>query len=177
MQSGRATDKQVQATQEAGFIRIRSALRNLELTLRKAGELVANLIILYYDTPRFVAIVGEEGENTSIRLAAQHFMVPTLDKDSKKWKPVPMRFALTVNCGSAKPTSRAARTAEAARLKEMGVVDNLYVLQAFQVSHAQAIMARQQKQQQQEMAMAAAAGAAKQDNRSPRPKSDQPRPQ
>jgi|HubBroStandDraft_6_1064221.scaffolds.fasta_scaffold00184_11 hypothetical protein len=180
MQSGRATDKQVQATQEAGFIRIRSALRNLEETLRKAGELVANLIILYYDTPRFVAIVGQEGENTSVRLAGQHFMVPTLDTETKKYRPVPMRFVLTVNSGSAKPTSRAARVSEAFKLKQLGVVDNLYVLQACQVSHAQTIMERQQQQEQKQLEMAAAAaqaGAAKKDNRSPRPHSDQPRPQ
>lgn len=177
--SGRATDKQVQATQEAGFIRIRSALRNLELTMRRAGELVANLIIRYYDTPRYVAIVGEDGQNTAMRLAAQNFYVPTRGPD-RKWRSEPLRFALTVNAGSAKPTSRAARTAEAARLFEMKVVDDLYVLQAFQVSHAQQIMTRKQQQQMQQLQMAEAlsqAGGRKDDNRSPRPKSDLPRPQ
>jgi hypothetical protein len=174
--SGRATDKQVQSSQEAGFIRVRSSQRNLELTLRKAGELVANLIILYYDTPRFVAIVGQEGENTSMKLHAQHFQAPAKGEDGK-WRPTPMRFALTVNAGSAKPTSRAARVSEALTLQSRGIVDNLYVLQAFQVSHAQAVIDRQQKQQQQQMAMAAALGQGKQDNRSPRPKGQNPKPE
>ena len=106
--SGRATDKQVAATQEAGFVRIRGNQRQLELTLRKAFELVANLIVINYDTPRFVAIVGEEGETTSIRLAAQHFYSPTADKEGKVTF-APMRFSILVNAGSSKPTSRAAR--------------------------------------------------------------------
>ena len=153
--SGRATDKQVQAGQEAGFVRIRSALRNLELTLRKAGELLANLVVTNYDTPRFVAIVGDEGETTSIRLAAQHFFGPTVGEDGKV-KIAPLRFALTVNAGSSKPTSRAARVQEANMLFNMKVVDDLYVLQAYRVSHAQAVKARTDAMKAQEAQLAEA---------------------
>ena len=148
--SGRATDKQVSATQEAGFIRVRSAQRNLELTLRKAFELVANLIVINYDVPRTVAIVGPEGQMSSIKLAANHFYTP-----GGKNGPDPMRFSLLVNAGSSKPTSRAARIQEANQLKEMGVVDQQYVLQAYRVSHWQAVQART-KQEQQEAAIQAA---------------------
>ena len=116
--SGRATDKQVQSGQEAGFIRYRSSQRNLEQTMRKAGELLANLVIINYDTPRFVAIVGEEGETTSIRLAAQHFYSPTSDQYGKVTF-APLKFSILVNAGSSKPTSRAARIAEANQLKAM----------------------------------------------------------
>jgi hypothetical protein len=147
--SGRATEKQVSATQEAGFIRIRSAQRNLELTLRKAFELVANLIIINYDVPRVVAIVGPEGEMTSLRLATRHFYTPGPDG------PDPMRFSLLVNAGSSKPTSRAARIQEANALFEMHVVDSQYVLQAYRVSHWQSVQQRT-KQEQQEAAVAAA---------------------
>jgi hypothetical protein len=154
--SGRATDKQVSATQEAGFIRIRSAQRNLELTLRKAFELVANLIIINYDVPRTVAIVGTEGEMSSIKLAARHFYTPG-GKDG----PDPMRFSLLVNAGSSKPTSRAARMAEAKDLYEMHAVDQQYVLQAYRVSHWQSVLQRT-KQEQEEAAMhAALAGGGK----------------
>lgn len=146
--SGRATDKQVQSGQEAGFIRIRSSQRNLEQTMRKAGELLANLVIINYDTPRFVAIVGQEGESTSIRLAAQHFYSPTADQKGKVTF-APLRFALTVNAGSSKPTSRAARIAEANTLKQMGVVDDLFVLQAYRVSHAMDVKRRTDLQRQQ----------------------------
>ena len=152
--SGRATDKQVQAGQEAGFVRIRSALRNLELTLRKAGELLANLVIVNYDTARFVAIVGDEGETTSIRLAAQHFYSPTQQQDGKI-KIEPLRFAMTVNAGSSKPTSRAARVQEANMLKGMNVVDDQrLVLQAYRVSHWKEVLARKQAQQAQEAQIA-----------------------
>jgi hypothetical protein len=146
--SGRATDKQVQSGQEAGFIRIRSSQRNLEQTMRKAGELLANLVIINYDTPRFVAIVGQEGESTSIRLAAQHFYTPSADSEGKVAFE-PLRFALTVNAGSSKPTSRAARIAEANTLKQMGVVDDLFVLQAYRVSHAMDVKRRTDLQRQQ----------------------------
>lgn len=151
--SGRATDKQVSATQEAGFIRIRSAQRNLELCLRKAFELAANIIIINYDLPRTVAIVGPEGEANAIKLAAQHFYTPG-GPDG----PAPMKFSMLVNAGSSKPTSRAARIAEANQLKEMGVVDQQYVLQAYRVSHWQAVLARTKQEQQQAALMAALQG-------------------
>jgi hypothetical protein len=159
--SGRATDKQVQAGQEAGFIRIRSAIRNMERTLRKAGELLANLIIINYDVPRFVAIVGDEGETSSIRLAAQHFYAPTEDEKGKVTF-APMRFSILVNAGSSKPTSRAARIQEANVLKQMGVVDDVYVLQAYRVSHWKDVKRRTDAMKQQEMQMAQMAAAAKQ---------------
>jgi len=151
--SGRATDKQVQAGQEAGFIRIRSALRNLELTLSKAGELLANLVIVNYDTQRFVAIVGDEGEMTSIKLAAQHFYGPTVDHSGKVTF-APLRFTMTVGAGSSKPTSRAARIAEANTLKAMECVDTQYVLQAYRVSHWQSVLQRVEAEQQQQAMMA-----------------------
>lgn len=165
--SGRATDKQVQSGQEAGFIRIRSSQRNLEQTMRKAGELLCNLVIINYDTPRFVAIVGQEGESTSIRLAAQHFYSPTADKDGKVTF-APMKFALTVNAGSSKPTSRAARIAEANTLKQLGVVDDLFVLQAYRVSHAMDVKRRTDMQRQQMAQIAAAEKESK--SRQPSPK-------
>ncbi len=157
--SGRATDKQVQAGQEAGFIRIRSAIRNLERTLSKAGELLANLVIINYDTPRFVAIVGDEGEMSSIRLAAQHFYAPTVDYKNKVTFS-PLRFSMIVNAGSSKPTSRSARIQEANMLKGMGVVDDQYVLQAYRVSHWKAVKMRKDQQMAQELALAQAQGDA-----------------
>ena len=151
--SGRATDGQVKAGQEAGFVRIRSAQRNLELTLGDFGAFVAQIIILNYDTPRFVAIVGEEGAQTSIRLAAQHFYGPTMDQKGKVTF-APMRFSLMVNAGSSKPTSRGARIQEANLLHSMGVVDNQFVAEAYRVSHYQAVQARKQAEIQQQMQLA-----------------------
>lgn len=176
--SGRATDKQVQAGQEAGFVRIRSSVRNLEVTLSKAGELLANLIILNYDTDRFVAIVGEEGEMSSLRLQAQHFYAPHSGYDGKM-KFEPLRFALIVNGGSQKPTSRAARINEAIQLKGMGVVDDQFVLQSFQVSNWRSVLDRKQKQEQMELQLAQAqkeAGQSSGAHRSHHAGGGQPRP-
>ena len=150
--SGRATDKQVAATQEAGFIRIRSAQRNLELSLRKAFELIANLIVINYDVPRHVAIVGPEGDMNSIKLAANHFYTPLPEG------PAALRFSLLVNAGSAKPTSRAARIQEANALYQMGVVDPQYVLQAYRVSHWQSVLARKEEHDRQKAILAAIQG-------------------
>ena len=151
--SGRATEKQVSATQEAGFIRVRSAQRNLEMTLRKAFELVANLIVINYDVARTVAIVGPEGEMTSIRLSAQHFYDPSSPRAAQ-----PMRFSLTVNAGAAKPTSRAARIAEANALYDRKAVDDQFLLEAYRVSHWQAVLARKRAQMAQMAQMAALSG-------------------
>jgi hypothetical protein len=136
--------------------------------MRKAGELLANLIIINYDTPRYVAIVGDEGESTSIRLAAQHFYSPTADVEGKVTF-APLRFALSVNAGSSKPTSRAARIAEANTLKQMGVVDDLFVLQAYRVSHALDVKRRTDLQRQQ-MAEIAQAQKAEKQSRTSSPK-------
>jgi hypothetical protein len=173
--SGRATDKQVQAGQEAGFIRIRSAIRNLEHTLRKAGELLANLVIINYDTPRFVAIVGDEGEMSSIRLAAQHFYAPTVDHNEKITF-APMRFTMTVNAGSSKPTSRAARIQEANTLFQMKVVDDQYVLQAYRVSHWKAVKQRKDAQMAQQAQLAEAQKDAQASQKGKRPASTAPKP-
>lgn len=172
--SGRATDKQVQGSQEAGFVRIRSALRNLEGTLAKAGELLTNLIIINYDTPRFVAIVGDEGETTSIKLSAQHFYSPVPQPDGSA-QFAPMKFAMLVNAGSSKPTSRAARIQEAIQLKGMNVVDDLFVLQAFRVQHAQQVMQRKSDQEKMQLQIAEANKAAGQGQK-PRQPSPTPRP-
>jgi hypothetical protein len=153
--SGRATDKQVSATQEAGFVRVRSAQRNLELSLRKAFELACNLVVINYDVPRTVAIVGPEGEANSVKLASQHFYTPGPDGMA------PLRFSLLVNAGSSKPTSRAARIAEAVQLKQLGVVDAQFVLQAFRVSHWEQVLQRVQQEQQQAAIAAALSGGGK----------------
>ena len=176
--SGRATDRQVQAGQEAGFVRIRTAQRNLELALRKAGELLANLVIINYDTSRFVAIVGEEGETSSIRLSAQHFYAPTEDY-SGEVKFEPLRFVMQVNAGSSKPTSRAARMQEAVQLKQMNVVDDQFVLQSFRVPHWKQVYERKLQQEQMQLQLAQAQREAGQQHAAgsqKRPASTAPRP-
>lgn len=148
----RQAQSTVQATQEAGFVSIRSSLRNLEGALQKLGQILTNLIMVNYDTHRVVAIVGEEGEQTSLKLAANHFMRPTESGLA------PLRFQLLVDAGSSKPTSRGARIQEIDALKAMGVVDNMTVMQAHGIPHGEQI---QQRMQQEAKAAAAAQAQAK----------------
>ena len=140
--SQRQAQSTVQATQEAGFVSIRASLRNLESALGSLGEILTNLIIVNYDTHRTVAIVGEEGAATSLKLAANHFMRPTKDGLA------PLRFQLVVDAGSSKPTSRGARIQEIDALKAMGVVDNHTVLQAHGIPHSEQIEQRMQQEAQ-----------------------------
>lgn len=155
--SGRPAQQTVQATQEAGFVRIRSALRNLERTLGKTGELVANLIVQNYDVPRVVAIVGDDGMDTAIRLAAQHFYIPKLDQKGKVIAE-PLKFSLVVKCGSSAPTSRQARIAEADALFAMHAIDAQAVLQAHAWPNWQAVVQRMQAQAQAQAAAQAQGG-------------------
>ena len=148
---GRQAVATVQATQEAGFVSIRSSLRNLENSLGSLGQILVSLIMVNYDVSRTVAIVGEEGTSTSLKLAARHFFRPTEDGLA------PLRFQLLVQAGSDKPTSRGARIAEMDHLKELGVVDNQTVLQAHQIPHGPQI---QQRMEQEAQAAAAAAAHA-----------------
>lgn len=150
--SQRQAQSTVQATQEAGFVSIRASLRNLESALGSLGEILTNLIIVNYDTHRTVAIVGEEGAATSLKLAANHFMRPTKDGLA------PLRFQLVVDAGSSKPTSRGARIQEIDALKAMGVVDNHTVLQAHGIPHSEQI---EQRMQQEAQAAARAQALAK----------------
>jgi hypothetical protein len=123
----------------------------------QAGELAVHLISQNYTTPRVVAIVGDKGTNTSLQLAARHFYSPSRDFETGKYDMSPLVFALNVSAGSDRPTSRQARIAEADALFAMHAVDQQYVLEAHQVSDADAVV---QRMQQAAMAAAQAAHAA-----------------
>ena len=150
---GRQAVATVQATQEAGFVSIRSSLRNLEGSLGQLGQILVSLIMVNYDTHRTVAIVGEEGTQTSLVLAANHFFRPT-EKGL-----APLRFQLLVTAGSDKPTSRGARIAEIDHLKELGAVDNTTLLQVHQIPHSEQIQQRMQQEAQAAMEQHAAMAA------------------
>lgn len=143
-----------QGAQEAGFVRIRSSVRNLERTLGQAYRLLAHMMIQNYDIPRQVAIVGPNGENSALMLAAKHFYSPSIHG-----KVAPMKFALLVMAGSDNPTSRQARIAEADALVAMGMIDRPAVLEQHAFPHWQAIDKRM-NDKEMAIAQAQAAGAA-----------------
>ncbi len=128
---GRLASDVYDSAQEAGFVRIRLAQRNLEFCLRRAGQKYVSLIAEFYIEPRFMALVGPEGKQSSGLLAAQHFWMP--GKDGKE---LPLRFMVSVRAGSMLPTSRNARIAEIDTLFNMGAVDRPVVLEAHNVPNA-----------------------------------------
>lgn len=153
---GRQAQQTVQASQEAGFVRIRSGLRNLERTLAEQFTLLAHLIIQNYDIPRTVAIVGQDGENSALLLASRHFYSPS-ETPEGEIKQAPMKFSLLVIAGASNPTSRQARIAESDALFALKAIDRPAVLAAHAYPHWQAIDARMK---QTEIMMAKAAAAA-----------------
>lgn len=122
--------------QEAAFVRVRAALANLEKTLERAMSKVTDLIIDNYTEPRMMAVIGDDGQMLTKRLAGNHFMVPTTEGMS------PMKYVMRVECGSDGATSRSARINEADRLYAMQVVDRKYVMQAHRIKNAEAIEKR-----------------------------------
>lgn len=122
--------------QEAAFVRIRSGLRNLEKALEKCATKIADIIVDNYTEQRVMAIVGPEGEQTSMVLQARHFYGPTEHGAS------PMKFMIQIKSGASAPTSRQARTAEADTLFGMGALDRRGVLEAHQYPHIDEIIKR-----------------------------------
>lgn len=143
-----------QATQEAGFVRIRSSVRNLEHCLGEAYRLLAHLIIQNYDVPRQVAIVGPDGENSALLLASKHFYSPSI-----RGKVEPIKFSLLVMAGADNPTSRQARIAEADALFALQAIDRPALLAQHAFPHWQDIEQRMEKKDLA-LAQASAAGTA-----------------
>lgn len=147
--SGRQAQQTIQATQTSASVRIRSSLRNLERALGKAYTLLAHLVIQNYTIPRVVAIVGTDGTDQTIRLAARHFYSPTRNGAA------PLKFSLIVQAGSSNPTSRQARIAEADALFAMHAIDIPAVLEAHAFPNWQSVWERLEQQQQLQLMAAA----------------------
>lgn len=141
--TGRNSEGVIGSMQEAAFVRIRMALRNLEHTLRRQGNKTAALIAEFYDTERVVSFLGPSGEQTAAALRGKHFYVPDPNSDS----PSPIRFALHVQAGSSISTSRSHRSAEADTLFAMGAIDEEAVLQAHEFPNWPLVVARVREKQ------------------------------
>lgn len=137
--TGRNAQGVLDSVQEAAFVRVRLALRNLEITLRRCGELQASLITENYTTPRMVAIVGSDGQTSSLALKSRHFMIAT------EAGAVPMEFQLMIQPGSSL-VSPQARQQEADVLFAMGAIDNQAVLEAHDYPNRDLILQRIQAQ-------------------------------
>lgn len=134
--TGRNAEGVLDSVQEAAFVRIRNALRNLEWALRSAGEKIANIIVENYTVPRIVSMVGDGGQASILALKGRHFYLPSEDGQS------PMRFTILIQAGSSLPTSRAAQVAEADFLFASGALDIPGVLEAHRYPNWQQIAQR-----------------------------------
>jgi hypothetical protein len=121
---GRNAESVVDAMQEAAFVRIRMALRNLERFLRRVGMKAASLVVENYTAPRMIAFIGPDGEQSMAQLSQEHFYLPGPEGN------MPMRFKLNVDVGSQTQTSRQARESKAITLFGMGAIDRLALLEA-----------------------------------------------
>lgn len=122
--------------QEAAFVRIRSALSNMEGTLQRCMEKLTDLVIENYTTPRMVAIIGRDGAMMGKALAGRHFTVPSKDGAA------PLKYVIRIECGASGPTSRSSRIMESDKLFALGAVDDEYLLQRHRVRDYQAILQR-----------------------------------
>lgn len=142
--------------QEAAFVRVRSALSNLQDCLQRSAVKLCDLIVDNYTQPRITAIIGEEGDMVAKSLAGQHFYVPSRNGSA------PLKYVIRVEAGSGGPTSRAARMAEADRLYGLGAVDDQYVLQKHRVRNVKAVLSRLYDKRQKGLVAAPKATGGKQ---------------
>lgn len=151
----RTPSSSVVATQESGFVRVRQAMRNLEDCLRISGDLMAELITENYTTPRVMAIVGPDGEQSSLQLSARHFYEGADDGS------FPFRFSIFIDAGANNPTSRQSRIAEADTLFAMQAIDRQALLAAHNYPHWQEINSRMEEKEQNQALQAALHGPGK----------------
>lgn len=152
---GRNAQGVIDSVQDAAFVRVRESLRNLERALNGVTLKMSASIAEFYDEPRMMSLIGEDGRTTKLALQARHFYVP--DKDNAK-RAVPLRFSIVPDAGSQLPTSKQARAAEAKHLYELGVIDRLEVLKAEGWPSYALVTQRVMETQAMEAAQMAAAG-------------------
>ena len=136
MPGGRNAASVMDSLQEASFVRVRMASRQLERVLKNTGERIAGYIVKFYTEPRMVSLIGQNGERTSRALKSLHWYIPEDDGSA------PLKFVLQVQAGSSLPTSRQARAAEADSLFAMGAIDLMSLLQAHSWPNAQMVYQR-----------------------------------
>lgn len=142
----RAAQGVLDQVQEAAFVRVRAALRNLERSLRGVGTKLASLVVENYTTPRIVAIAGPQSEQTSMALKGKHFYAPGPDGSA------PLRYELWVEAGGKQPTSRQARAAEIDFAMSVGAADRRAWLEFHNIPNWQKIDERMSQREQMGLA-------------------------
>ncbi len=150
--SGRNAQGVLDSVQDAAFVRVRASLRELERTLRGVASKMAANIGEFYTEPRLQSLIGPDGRRTHLALQARHFYA---DDQEHPGEQIPLRFSLVADAGSALPTSKQARAAEAKHLFSIQAIDVYELLKAMQWPSYANVAQRVMQQQ----AQAAAAGA------------------
>lgn len=127
--SGRNSQGVLDSVQDAAFVRVRASLRELERTLRSVGSKMCATVAEFYDEPRLMSIIGDDGQQTHRNLRARHFYAIDAENPENR---IPLRFSLIADAGSQLPTSKQARAAEAKHLFELGAIDIYELLKAMQ---------------------------------------------
>ncbi len=152
--TGRNAQGVLDSVQDAAFVRVRASLRELERALRSVGAKMCATVAEFYDEPRIMSIIGEDGQRTYRNLRARHFYAIDADDPGKR---IPLRFSLIADAGSQLPTSKQARAAEAKHLFQLGAIDIFELLRAMGWPNYALVAQRVMEQQ----AQAAAAGGEK----------------
>lgn len=139
---GRNSTDVVNSMQEAGFVRVRLALRNLEYALRGVYTRLCDLIVRNYSAPRIVAFAPGSGTPTTIALAARHFQLPSENGAT------PLRAVVLVNAGSNRPVSKDAWKQEMDFLFTVGAIDRPALLETHGVPNWQIIDQRMSAMEQ-----------------------------
>jgi len=134
--TGRNAQGVLDSVQDSAFVRVRARLRNFERFLRQMGYLNAATMAEFYDVPRFVGRVGNDGQKMGRVLKSQHFYLPT--KQGKE----PMRFMLNVVSGATQSISRQARVEDMKEAYAMGIVDEHSVLEVMGIPDSKKIADR-----------------------------------
>lgn len=142
--TGRNAQGVLDSLQEAAFVRVRLAIRNLETLLRGVGQKNASNICEFYDAPRIISLVGPTGQATALAISGKHFYSPTPEGRT------PLRFQIDVEAGSSLPTSKSARMAEADTLFAMMAIDREAVLEAHNWPNRNNVLQRMQMVEAQE---------------------------
>lgn len=144
--TGRNSQQVVSSIQDAAFVRIRSALKNMEWSLKQCYTLQADLVIEYFDDRRMVAVLGPEGERASLVLHPRHFNVPDQEDVNRL---VPLKYSLVVEAGATRSTSRQARMEEADKALALGVIDEEAWLQHHNWPNAKEVLKRVLKRKEE----------------------------
>lgn len=153
---GRNAQGVLDSIQDAAFVRVRMALREMERSLRNVATKMAATVAEFYDEPRLVSIIGPDGQRTAQALNSRHFY--GVDPEDPQ-KLTPLRFSVVGDAGSSLPTSKQARAAEVKHLYELGVVDEYEVLKTLEWPQF-ALVVQRVMQQKAQMAMAEQQAAA-----------------